>query len=50
MSCLWDFYDLYRESMACVDWLQSLKQFFINVLYHVLVDSVTLMAVLKKLF
>ena len=27
-----------------LDWLQSLKQFFINVPYHILVDSLTLMA------
>ena len=27
-----------------VDWLQSLKQFFINVSYHRLVASLTLMA------
>ena len=27
-----------------LDWLQSLKQFFINVLYHTLVASLTLMA------
>ena len=27
-----------------VDWLQSLKQFFINVSYHILVSSLTLMA------
>ena len=29
---------------AQVDWLQSLKQFFINVSYHILVASLTLMA------
>ena len=27
-----------------VDWLQSFKQFFINVSYHILVASLTLMA------
>ena len=27
-----------------VDWLQSLKQFFINVSYHIFVASITLMA------
>ena len=27
-----------------LDWLQSFKQFFINVLYHILVASLTLMA------
>ena len=27
-----------------LDWLQSLKQFFINVSYHILVASLTLMA------
>ena len=30
-----------------VDWLQSLKQFFINVSYHILVASLTLMALFK---
>ena len=30
-----------------IDWLQSLKQFFINVSYHILVASLTLMALLK---
>ena len=30
-----------------LDWLQSLKQFFINVSYHILVASLTLMALLK---
>ena len=32
---------------ALLDWLQSLKQFFINVSYHILVASLTLMALLK---
>ena len=27
-----------------IDWLQSLKQFFTNVSYHILVASLTLMA------
>ena len=27
-----------------IDWLQSIKQFFINVSYHILVASLTLMA------
>ena len=30
-----------------VDWLQSLKQFFINVSYHIPVASLTLMALFK---
>ena len=30
-----------------VDWLQSLKQFFINVSFHILVASLTLMALSK---
>ena len=30
-----------------LDWLQSLKQFFINVSYHILVASLTLMALLQ---
>ena len=38
-----------------IDWLQSLKHFFINVSYHILVASLTLMAlflapVLKTIF
>ena len=31
-----------------VDWLQSLKHFFINVSYHILVASLILMALLKE--
>ena len=31
-------------SKGMLDWLQSLKQFFINVLYHILVASLTPMA------
>ena len=34
-------------TVSSIDWLQSLKQFFINVSYHILVASLTLMA-LKK--
>ena len=30
-----------------LDWLQSLKQFFINVSYHILVASLTLMALFQ---
>ena len=30
-----------------LDWLQSLKQFFNNVSYHILVTSLTLMALFK---
>ena len=33
-----------RITTVCLDWLQSLKQFFINVSYHILVASLTLMA------
>ena len=29
---------------CCLDWLQSLKHFFINVSYHILVASLTLVA------
>ena len=36
-----------RQSGEEVDWLQSLKQFFINVSYHILVASLTLMALFK---
>ena len=34
------------QERACllIDWLQSLKQFFINASYHILVASLTLMA------
>ena len=32
-----------KEIGGDVDWLQSLKQFFINVSYHILVASLTLM-------
>ena len=35
-------------SGAGLDWLQSLKQFFINVSYHILVASLTLMTVLNR--
>ena len=31
-------------SVKILDWLQSLKQFFINVSYHILVANLTLMA------
>ena len=31
-----------------VDWLQSLKQYFINLSYHILVASLTLMALFLK--
>ena len=31
-----------------LDWLQSLKQFFINVSYQILVASLTLMALFKE--
>ena len=33
-----------KSTTTNVDWLQSLKQFFINVSYHILVASLTLMA------
>ena len=36
------------HSLSSVDWLQSLKQFFINVSYHILVASLTLMALFLK--
>ena len=31
-----------------VDWLQSLKRFFINVSYHILIASLTLMALVQN--
>ena len=34
----------YSNLQANLDWLQSLKQFYINVSYHILVASLTLMA------
>ena len=39
-----EFYQKFRHMKVEVDWLQSLKQFFINVSYHILVASLTLMA------
>ena len=35
---------IYFVSALQLDWLQSLKQFFINVSHHILVASLTLMA------
>ena len=32
------------HALSHIDWLKSLKQFFINVSYHILVASLTLMA------
>ena len=32
------------SSLCALDWLQSLKQFFINVSHHILVASLALMA------
>ena len=37
----------YSYFLKEVDWLQSLKQFFIKVSYHILVASLTLMALLQ---
>ena len=34
----------FHHFLSNVDWLQSLKQFFINVSYYILVASLTLMA------
>ena len=34
----------YLNQYPQIDWLQSLKHFFINVSYHILVASLTLMA------
>ena len=31
------------DTIQVIDWLQSLKQFFINVSYHIFVASLTLM-------
>ena len=36
--------ELIKQVRIIVDWLQSLKHFFINVSYHILVASLTLMA------
>ena len=33
-----------QQVRLSIDWPQPLKQFFINVLYHILVASITLMA------
>ena len=40
----WVYGRLYGLIRACIDWLQSLKQFFINVSYHILVACLSLMA------
>ena len=40
----------FRINGTDLDWHQSLKSFFINVSYHILVASLTLMALLKQLF
>ena len=37
-----------KHACLYVDWLQSLKQFFINVSYHILLVSLTLMALFLK--
>ena len=37
------------RACAGIDWLQSLKQLFINVPYHMLVASLTLIAIRVKL-
>ena len=36
--------ELTYNVVSCLDWLQSLKQIIINVSYHILVASLTLMA------
>ena len=38
---------MYRTGNTQVDWLQSLKHFFINVSYHILVASHTPVALFK---
>ena len=38
----------FKQEPFLVDWLQSLKQLFINVSYHILVASLTLMMALLK--
>ena len=38
----------YSSLLQTLDWLQSIKQFFINVSYYKLVASLTLMALFKK--
>ena len=43
-GCCLSLFDLDDLAAAEVDWLQSLKQFFINVSYHILVVSLFLMA------
>ena len=35
---------VHKQTSKRVDWLKSLKQFFISVPYHILVASLTLMA------
>ena len=36
--------ELTYDVVSCLDWLQSLNQIFIHVSYHILVASLTLMA------
>ena len=38
----------YKEIRSYLDWLQSFKQFFINVSYNILVASLTLMGSVLK--
>ena len=40
--------EYFHEAADPLDWLQSLKQFFINVSYHMLVASLTLMALFEN--
>ena len=44
LVCSMIIYDLLDPLPIDVDWFQSLKQFFIKVSYHILVASLTLMA------
>ena len=48
--CLFLFYVLMSplQVPCAVDWLQFLKQFFINVPYHIPVASLTLMALFQN--
>ena len=40
--------NLFYRVVQLLDWLQSLKQFFIKVSYHILVASLTMMALLQQ--
>ena len=48
LKILVKFYRKFHHMKVEVDWLQSLKQFFINVSYHIFVASLTLFWLVLK--